>query len=59
MQRDIEDVAFTRALLDDLAAVASVDANRLFATDLSNGGVMAHRRHRTRRWPADDGSAEQ
>ncbi|MCX6854650.1 MAG: hypothetical protein NTV80_07065 [Verrucomicrobia bacterium] len=43
MQRKIDDVAFTRALLDDLATVANVDANRVFATGLSNGGIMAHR----------------
>jgi len=42
MQRKIDDVAFTRALLDDLATVANVDANRVFATGLSNGGIMSH-----------------
>jgi polyhydroxybutyrate depolymerase len=42
MQRKIDDVTFTRALLDDLATVANVDANRVFATGLSNGGIMSH-----------------
>jgi len=42
MQRKIDDVGFTRALLDDLATVANVDADRVFATGLSNGGIMAH-----------------
>ncbi len=42
MQRKIDDVGFTRALLDDLATVANVDTNRVFATGLSNGGIMSH-----------------
>ncbi len=42
MERKIDDVGFTRALLDDLATVANVDANRVFATGLSNGGIMSH-----------------
>lgn len=42
MRREIDDVRFTRALLDDLATVANIDPNRVFATGLSNGGIMAH-----------------
>jgi len=42
MQNKIDDVGFTRALLDDLAKVANVDAHRVFATGLSNGGIMSH-----------------
>ena len=42
MQHKIDDVAFTRALLDDLATIANVDATRVFATGLSNGGIMSH-----------------
>jgi len=42
MQRKIDDVGFTRALLDDLATVATVDSKRVFATGLSNGGIMSH-----------------
>jgi polyhydroxybutyrate depolymerase len=38
-----DDVAFTAALLDDLAAVVTVDPKRVFATGLSNGGMMCHR----------------
>ena len=37
MQNKIDDVGFTRELLDDLAKVANVDADRVFATGLSNG----------------------
>lgn len=42
MERQIDDVAFTRALLDDLATVAKVDARRVYATGLSNGGIVSH-----------------
>lgn len=39
----IDDVAFTRALLDELGAELCVDHKRVFATGLSNGGFMANR----------------
>ena len=42
MENKIDDVAFTAALLDDLATVVKVDANRVFATGLSNGGIVSH-----------------
>jgi polyhydroxybutyrate depolymerase len=42
MDNKVDDVGFTRELLDDLATVANVDADRIFATGLSNGGIMAH-----------------
>jgi polyhydroxybutyrate depolymerase len=42
MENKIDDVAFTRALLDDLATVVKVDADRVFATGLSNGGTVSH-----------------
>lgn len=38
-----DDVAFTSRLLDDLAIVMNVDPQRIFATGLSNGGMMCHR----------------
>lgn len=38
-----DDVAFTARLLDDLATVVNVDARRVFATGMSNGGMMCHR----------------
>ncbi|MBI3860522.1 MAG: prolyl oligopeptidase family serine peptidase [Planctomycetia bacterium] len=38
----IGDVAFVRQLLDDLARVVRVDADRVFATGMSNGGMMAY-----------------
>ena len=39
----VDDVAFVRALLDDLGAHFAVDRTRVFATGISNGGMMAHR----------------
>lgn len=42
MFQKVDDVGFTRAILDDLAKVANVDTNRVFATGLSNGGIMSH-----------------
>ena len=38
-----DDVAFTAALLDDLATVLAVDPKRVYATGMSNGGMMSHR----------------
>lgn len=43
-QRDhIDDLAFTQAILDDLASVVNIDPQRVFATGFSNGGKMAYR----------------
>ena len=39
----VDDVGFTRALLDDLARVANVDAKRVFATGISNGAMLCYR----------------
>lgn len=38
-----DDVAFTRAILGDLAAIANVDPKRVYATGMSNGGMMCYR----------------
>jgi polyhydroxybutyrate depolymerase len=43
MEQDVDDVAFTRALLDDLATVLHVDGRRVYATGMSNGAIMAYR----------------
>ena len=37
------DVAFVTALLDDLATVAHVDPKRVYATGMSNGGMMCYK----------------
>jgi len=39
----IDDVSFTRALLDDLATRTHIDRSRVYATGISNGGMMAFR----------------
>jgi polyhydroxybutyrate depolymerase len=38
----IDDVMFTRKLLDDLAESANIDPRRVFATGMSNGGIMSY-----------------
>lgn len=40
---EVDDVEFTRQLLDDLATVAPVDSKRVYATGFSNGGIMSYR----------------
>lgn len=39
----VDDVEFVRHLLDDLGQVARIDADRVYATGMSNGGMMAYR----------------
>lgn len=39
----VDDVAFIRALLDDLAVAYRIDPRRVFAAGLSNGAMMAYR----------------
>lgn len=43
MQHDVDDVEFTRKILDDLTRSANIDTMRVFATGMSNGGMMAYR----------------
>jgi polyhydroxybutyrate depolymerase len=43
MNEKVDDVAFTRALLDELAKVVKVDQKRIYATGMSNGGIMAYK----------------
>lgn len=43
MQNNVDDVAFVRSLLDDLAMVANIDSKRVFATGMSNGGIISYR----------------
>ena len=42
MQHHVDETAFVAALLDDLATVAAIDATRVYATGISNGGMMAY-----------------
>ncbi|MBK8262084.1 MAG: dienelactone hydrolase family protein [Nannocystis sp.] len=39
----VDDVAYVRALLDEIARVAEIDPARIYATGFSNGGGMSHR----------------
>ncbi len=43
LNQGVDDVAFVRAVLDDLASVVNVDLQRVFATGFSNGGMMTYR----------------
>jgi polyhydroxybutyrate depolymerase len=40
---NIDDVAFTRALLDDLAKTVNVDTKRVYSTGMSNGAIITYR----------------
>ncbi|WP_013630083.1 extracellular catalytic domain type 1 short-chain-length polyhydroxyalkanoate depolymerase [Rubinisphaera brasiliensis] len=40
--RGIDDIGFVNALLDDLERAAAVDTSRIFATGISNGGIMTY-----------------
>ncbi len=42
MNNKIDDVDFTRKLLDDLAKSVNIDPKRVFATGMSNGGIMSY-----------------
>src|SRR5262245_6511551 len=42
-RENADDVAFTARLVDDLADVINVDSSRVYATGLSNGGMMCYR----------------
>ncbi len=41
--QNIDDVAFVRAVLDDLAASAKIDSKRIYATGMSNGAIFCYR----------------
>ena len=41
--RQIDDVGFVRALVKRLQAQLSIDARRVYATGMSNGGMLSHR----------------
>ena len=42
MQHQVDEIAFVAALLDDLAAMPAIDRSRVYATGISNGGMMAY-----------------
>lgn len=39
---NVDDVGFIRALIDDIAAKISLDHARIYATGISNGGIMSY-----------------
>jgi polyhydroxybutyrate depolymerase len=41
--QQVDDVKFIGALLDDLGTVTNIDPKRVFATGISNGGMMCYR----------------
>lgn len=43
IRHSADDVAFIAAVIDDVARVANVDAKRVYATGISNGGMMSNR----------------
>lgn len=43
VEHQVDDMAFVRALLDDLEQVARIDQKRVYATGVSNGAMMAYR----------------
>jgi polyhydroxybutyrate depolymerase len=43
VRRGMDDVGFIRALVADIAAAYPIDPKRVYATGLSNGGMMAYR----------------
>jgi polyhydroxybutyrate depolymerase len=43
VEHNVDDSGVVRAILDDLSAVTAVDPKRVFATGLSNGGIMSYR----------------
>ncbi|GAB2178242.1 CE1 family esterase [Dongia sp. agr-C8] len=43
VERGVDDVGFIRAMVADIAAAHPLDPKRIYATGLSNGGMMAYR----------------
>lgn len=41
--KKIDDVAFSRAVVADIERRVNIDHQRIFATGMSNGGIMSHR----------------
>ena len=40
---NVDDVGFTEAMLDHLESTLCIDRHRVFASGMSNGGIMSHR----------------
>ena len=42
-QNNVDDVGFVRAIVADLQTLVAIDPARIYATGMSNGGILAHR----------------
>lgn len=42
-ETNVDDVGFTRAVIEDLGARGCIDTARVYATGMSNGGFLSHR----------------
>src|SRR5208282_2572641 len=43
LDNNVDDVGFIRALIDELVKTRSIDPKRVYATGMSNGGMMTYR----------------
>jgi len=43
VRKGVDDVGFVSALIDDVARIYSIDEKRVYATGLSNGGMLCYR----------------
>jgi polyhydroxybutyrate depolymerase len=43
LDNDVDDVGFIRALIDELEKTQAIDPRRVYATGMSNGGMMTYR----------------
>ncbi len=41
--KDVDDVGFVRAVVGDVQSMVDVDVSRVYATGMSNGGMLSHR----------------
>jgi polyhydroxybutyrate depolymerase len=42
-EHNVDDVGFVRAILADLQSITAIDSKRIYATGMSNGGIMSYR----------------
>jgi polyhydroxybutyrate depolymerase len=42
-QKNVDDVGFTRAIVTDLQSLANIDTKRIYASGMSNGGILSQR----------------
>lgn len=42
-EKNIDDVGFVRAIVSDLQRLANIDTKRIYATGMSNGGILSQR----------------